>query len=106
MNEIVPLRGRVYRADLGNGYKPWLVVSNNHRNRAIGDVIVVRITTTQRELKSWVPLSSADAPLVGYVNCDDIGPMFRDDVAADLGALSPETMVRVREALMHSLSLT
>ena len=43
-----PLRGQVYRADIGFGPKPWLVVSNNHRNRALSDLLAVRITTTDR----------------------------------------------------------
>jgi mRNA-degrading endonuclease toxin of MazEF toxin-antitoxin module len=33
-----PLRGQVYWADLGFGAKPWLVVSNNDRNRALSDL--------------------------------------------------------------------
>jgi mRNA-degrading endonuclease toxin of MazEF toxin-antitoxin module len=43
-----PLRGQVYRADIGFGPKPWLVVSNNHRNRALSDLLAVRITITER----------------------------------------------------------
>ena len=30
---ITPLRGQLFRVDLGYGAKPWLVVSNNQRNR-------------------------------------------------------------------------
>lgn len=101
---IVPVRGRIYRADLGFGLKPWLVVSNNARNNAIDDCLVARITTTRRDLPSWAPLSAAD-PLAGYVNCDDLGPLYRDQIIADLGALSMPTMMQVGRALRHALAL-
>ncbi|MEO3827950.1 type II toxin-antitoxin system PemK/MazF family toxin [Actinomadura sp. B10D3] len=101
---IIPVRGRIYRANLGFGLKPWLVVSNNARNNAIGDCLVARITTTRRDLPSWAPLRPGD-PLVGYVNCDDLGPLYRDQIVADLGALSIPTMMDVGQALRHALAL-
>lgn len=101
---IIPMRGRVYRADLGFGLKPWLVVSNNARNNAIGDCLVARITTTRRDLPSWATLCASD-PLTGYVNCDDLGPLYRDQIVADLGALSMPTMMEVGRALRHALAL-
>lgn len=43
------LRGQVYRAKLGNTEpKYYLVVSNNRRNAALDDVLVVRLTTTAK----------------------------------------------------------
>ena len=60
-----PQRGQVYRCDLGYGLKPWLVVSNNARNRLLDDIIAIRLTTTARDLPTWVTLSPAD-PLTGY----------------------------------------
>jgi len=105
MSEIVPIRGRVYRADPGAGPKPWLVVSNNARNRALNDVLVVRITTSVKPaLASIVELGPAE-PLVGRVLCDDLGPMYRDEIMEDLGALSNQTMVKVSTALQHVLAL-
>ncbi|MGH3976636.1 MAG: type II toxin-antitoxin system PemK/MazF family toxin [Pseudonocardiaceae bacterium] len=57
-----PLRGQAYRADIGFGSKPWLVVSNNHRNRALSDLLAARITTTERHahLPTWFPLGTSD----------------------------------------------
>ncbi|NDU76044.1 type II toxin-antitoxin system PemK/MazF family toxin [Actinomadura sp. DSM 109109] len=101
---VIPVRGRIYHADLGFGLKPWLVVSNNARNRAIGDCLVARITTTHRDLPSWAALRPGD-PLVGYVNCDDLGPLYQDQIVADLGALSAHTMMEVGRALRHALAL-
>ena len=55
--ELVPVRGRVYMADLGHGEKPFLVVSNNARNTKLGDCLGVRITTSPKpDIASIVPL--------------------------------------------------
>ncbi|MFJ3903197.1 type II toxin-antitoxin system PemK/MazF family toxin [Streptomyces sp. NPDC090025] len=99
------MRGRLYRADLGFGLKPWLVVSNNARNQKLDECLVVRITTSDKpDIPSIVELSPAD-PAVGRILCDDLGPMYRDDIKADLGALSAQTMARVATALRHVLAL-
>jgi mRNA interferase MazF len=97
-------RGQVYRSDLGYGAKPWLIVSNNHRNRLLSDVIAVRITTTSRDLPTWVPLASSD-PLIGCVNADCIEQIHRDEFGDYLGALTPNTMQKVDQALRLALAL-
>jgi mRNA interferase MazF len=96
----VPLRGQVYRVDIGYGAKPWLIVSNNRRNRLLSDVLAVRITTTQKHvaLPTWVRLDSDD-PLVGHINTDDVQQLGRDELGQLLGALTPGTLMRVNEAL-------
>jgi mRNA-degrading endonuclease toxin of MazEF toxin-antitoxin module len=58
---IIPVRGLVYRADLGYGLKPFLVVSNNARNQKLDSCLMVRLTATKKpELTSIVQLDSAD----------------------------------------------
>ncbi|GHF97382.1 type II toxin-antitoxin system PemK/MazF family toxin [Streptomyces filamentosus] len=105
MTEIVPVRGRLYRADLGFGLKPWLVVSNNARNQKLDECLVVRITTSDKpDIASIVKLGPND-PVVGRILCDDLGPMYRDDIKADLGALSAQTMTQVATALRHVLAI-
>lgn len=101
-----PLRGQVYRADIGFGAKPWLVVSNNHRNRALSDLLAVRITTTDRHanLPTWVQLGTAD-PLVGYINTDDLQQLHRDELDVLLGLLTPVTLRAVNDALRIVLAL-
>ena len=101
-----PLRGQVYSADLGFGAKPWLVVSNNHRNRALSDLLAVRITTTDRHanLPTWVCLGSGD-PLVGYINTDDLQQLHRDELRELLGSLTPATLRAVNDALRIVLAL-
>lgn len=100
-----PQRGQVYRCDLGYGLKPWLVVSNNSRNRLLSDVIAIRLTTTSRELPTWVKLSPAD-PLAGYANADCIEQLGKDELGEYLGALSPVSMRSINEALKIALALT
>jgi mRNA interferase MazF len=96
----------VYWADLGHGEKPWLVVSNNGRNRALGSVLAVRVTTTSTgpDIPTIVPLAPAD-PLVGRVLCDDLVQLWRDEIRRDGEALSRQTLVRVDAGLRAALSL-
>ena len=101
-----PLRGQVYRADIGFGLKPWLVVSNNHRNRALSSVLAVRLTTTTKraDLPTWVPLSPAD-PLVGHITVDDLQQLERDELAELVGTLAPATLLAVNNALKLALAI-
>jgi mRNA interferase MazF len=101
---VTPQRGQVYRCDLGYGLKPWLVVSNNSRNRLLSDVIAIRLTTTSRDLPTWARLSPAD-PLTGYANADCIEQLAKDELGEYLGALSRESMRNVNQALMIALAL-
>lgn len=104
MTGAPPLRGQVFRADLGHGPKPWVVVSNNARNRNLETVIAARITTTGKNahLPTVVELGSAD-PLVGFVMVDDLMQLYRDELGGPLGALSPATVQRVSTALRVAL---
>lgn len=99
-----PVRGQVYRADVGFGLKPWLVVSNNQRNRHLGDVLAVRLTTTTKDLPTWVALTQAD-PMGGYVNTDNIETLGRDELGDYLGALTPATLAEVNRALCIALGI-
>lgn len=99
-----PLHGQVFRVDLGHGAKPWLIVSNNQRNRNLDTVIGARITTTGRHasLPTIVALTHDD-PLVGYVVCDDLVPLYRDELTTRLGVLTVATMRQVSVALRIAL---
>ena len=100
------MRGNVYWADLGAGRKPYLVVSNNDRNRHLASAVVVRLTTTLKPpLSTIIDLTGADYPLVGRVLCDDIMVAHEDDYPEHAGALSPATMRRVEGALRIVLAL-
>lgn len=99
-------RGRIYLADIGFGRKYFLVVSNNRRNGKLDSVLAVRITTTSKQgLPSAVQLTSDDS-LTGWVCCDDIGPLFEEEVISDAGAVSARTMIAVNRALGHALGIS
>jgi mRNA interferase MazF len=99
-----PMRGQVFRVDLGHGPKPWVVVSNNQRNRNLQTVIAARITTThgRAQLPTIVELSGDD-PLVGCVLCDDLVQLYRDELDHLDGALSVTTMMRISSAIRIAL---
>ncbi|MFG1702779.1 type II toxin-antitoxin system PemK/MazF family toxin [Nonomuraea sp. M3C6] len=102
-----PLRGRVYMADLGEEYgeKPYVIVSNNARNRALPSYLGVRITTsTKPPLPSIIELTKED-PVVGRALCDDIVILFAEDLRRELGGLSLQTMMRIGQGLRHALAL-
>lgn len=82
------------------------MVSNNHRNGALSDLLAVRITTTDRHVKlpTWVPLGTSD-PLVGYANTDDLQQLHRDELHDRLGSLSPATLRAVNDTLRIVLAL-
>ncbi|MEJ7629998.1 MAG: type II toxin-antitoxin system PemK/MazF family toxin [Nocardioidaceae bacterium] len=94
----------MFSVDLGHGAKPWVVVSNNVRNRNLDAVIAARITTTDRHahVPTVVPLDPAD-PLIGYIVVDDLVQLYRDELNRPLGALSPRTMTLVSRALRIAL---
>jgi mRNA interferase MazF len=101
---VIPLRGQVFRVDLGHGAKPWLIVSNNARNRNLSTVVAVRVTTTSKHanVPTVVPLSPAD-PLVGYIVVDDLIQLYRDELTTALGALCAPTMRTVSAAIRIAL---
>jgi mRNA interferase MazF len=100
---IAPLRGQVFRVDLGHGVKPWLIVSNNLRNRHLDTVLAARISSTGEDIHmpTVIPLSHGD-PLVGNVLCDDLVQLYRDEDlerASLVGVVPPATMRAVSLAL-------
>jgi mRNA interferase MazF len=101
-----PLRGQIFQVDLGHGRKPWLVVSNNARNRNLESVLAARITITRKHtaIPTVIPLTAAD-PLVGFVLCDDIVQLYRQELTKPAGALSPPTIAAVSEGLRIALGL-
>ncbi|WP_378739451.1 type II toxin-antitoxin system PemK/MazF family toxin [Nocardia brasiliensis] len=99
-------RGQIYRADIGHGPEPWLIVSNNRRNRQLPRLLAVRITTADKyaSLPTVVPLSTAD-PLVGYIVADDLQQLHRDELKELLGTVAPATIMAVNTALKLVLAI-
>jgi mRNA interferase MazF len=101
---VTALRGQLFWVDLGHGDKPWLVVSNNARNRNLDTVIAARFTTTGKNaaVPTLVALVAAD-PLDGYVLVDDLVQLYHDELTRLAGLLSPPTMAEVSAALRIAL---
>lgn len=100
-----PMRGQVFRVDLGHGAKPWVVLSNNQRNRNLDTVLAARITTTTKNahVPTVVALDAAADPLVGCVLVDDIVQLYHDELTVPAGGLSVATMARISAALRIAL---
>lgn len=98
------IRSQAYRVDLGHGSKPWVILSNNSRNRNLDTVLAARITTTSKSahVPTIVALTAAD-PLVGFVLVDDIVQLYHDELTESLGVLSPLTMQEISKALRIAL---
>ncbi|GAA5075154.1 type II toxin-antitoxin system PemK/MazF family toxin [Nocardia iowensis] len=103
---LAATRGQIYRADIGHGPKPWLIVSNNRRNRQLPRLLAVRITPTDKyaSLPTVVPLSTGD-PLVGYIVVDDLQQLRRDELKELLGTVAPATIMAVNTALKLALAI-
>jgi len=97
----------VVRADIGlTEPKLFVVVSNNRRNRNLGQVLAARLTTTAKPpIPSIVALSHEDR-LSGNVVCDDIVEIYQEEVLGILGALTPASMRAVNDGLRAALDLT
>ncbi len=102
-----PLRGQVWWVEIDDGErKPWLIVSNNQRNGKLNDVLAVRVTTSPKpSIPSIVVLGPEDLPAVGRVLCDDIVPVYKDELKELFTILKPKTMLRVDDALRSALRL-
>lgn len=102
------LRGRVYRAHLSHigEDKYFLVVSNNRRNRAFDQVLAVRLTTTKPRgtRPATVELGPAEV-MTGWASCDDIETIYDDEIRADMGAVTAQTMRRVEAGLRAALDI-
>ncbi|QIK63611.1 type II toxin-antitoxin system PemK/MazF family toxin [Leucobacter viscericola] len=101
------IRGRVYMADLESGeLKPWVVVSNNNRNRSLGSALAVRVTTTNRfaELPSVVALPDGEC-VSGWVRCDSLTTLYADEPTKALLGLSRPAMALIEDGIKAALGM-
>jgi mRNA interferase MazF len=102
------LRGRVYRARLSHieEDKYFLVVSNNRRNRAFGQVLAVHLTTTRpRDARPAMVELGPGEVMTGWASCDDIETVYDDEVRADMGMITAPAMRRVEAGLRAALGM-
>jgi len=98
-------RGEVWWVDTPYGEKPYLVVSNPHRNRNLDTVVGVRITTSPKppDLDSIVPIETR-GHVVGQVLCDEITLISKLDlIRRASNAFTPREMERICAGLNSAL---
>jgi len=104
-----PVRSEVYLIDLGEevGRKPFVVVSNNQRNRVLSTVLGVRITTTNRNthIETVVPLGPDCGEFAGWAICDDVEKLWRDELGTPAGVLGARTMAGINRGLRTALAI-
>ncbi len=107
MSQTWPLtRGQVVQANLGlDEPKLFVVVSNNQRNKNLGQVLAVRLTTSRKPpIPSIVELGHPEV-FVGRAVCDDISEIYEDEVLTIRGALTGGAMARIGAGLRAAVSL-
>ncbi len=88
--------------ETSDGQKPFLVVSNQQRNRNLTTVICVRITTSPNRpnIPSVVPIESRDGVVVGRVLCDTLSEVHKDKLVRRMSnAFTPGEMRRICDGL-------
>jgi mRNA interferase MazF len=101
-------RGSVWRYEFEEGAaaKPAVIVSANSRNHSRWPVVhVVRVTTAPKTARpTIVPLPGGEC-VNGSVLCDDLFPVYKEDLGKHLGGLSPGVMRQVDNGLREMLGL-
>ena len=107
-------RGDVYRADLDpvlgseqGGIRPVVIVQNDRGNMSSPTVIVAPLTSQRKKLtqKTHVCVNPPEGGLKypSLVLCEQLRTLEKTRLSRYLGALSPESLRRVDEALAQAL---
>ncbi|MGD9620618.1 MAG: type II toxin-antitoxin system PemK/MazF family toxin [Mycolicibacterium sp.] len=104
VNEPCPAQSGLPGGSRTRSLEPWVILSNNSRNKNLDAVLAARITPTSKHahVPTVVPLTAAD-PLTGYVLVDDIVQLYHDELTESLGTLSTPTMAEISQALRIAL---
>ncbi|MEN8234400.1 MAG: type II toxin-antitoxin system PemK/MazF family toxin [Actinomycetota bacterium] len=98
-------RGEVWWVETDYGEKPYVVVSNMHRNRHLETVLAARVTTSTNppDIDSIVPIEH-HGTVVGRVLCDEIVLVSKRDLKRRASnAFAPRQMQRVCDGLNAAL---
>lgn len=99
-------RGDVYEVELGTGRRPAVIVTRDRAIPLLGNVTVVEVTRTIRELATEVRLGPEHGLLDDCVaNCDNLSTLPKHGLLVYRGSLGPEAIRRLDDALRIALGL-
>jgi mRNA interferase MazF len=105
---VTLIRGQVWWFDVGGtrGRRPFVIVSNNERNRRLNNVLGVMVTTTDKSgIPTAVPMTHED-PVEGFALADNIEELWKDEVKGSCaGSLVAQTLMRLNVALKIALGI-
>lgn len=107
MTAASPLRGQVWWFHAGGqrGRRPYVIVSNNDRNRRLDSVLGVMITTTDKsEIPTAVQMTHQD-PVEGYAVTDFIEELWKDEAKRPAGSVAAGTLLKLNNALKIALAI-
>lgn len=99
-------RGDVYEVAFGRRRRPVVVVTRDRVIPVLANVTVAAITGTIRSLPTEVPLGKEQGLARDcVVNCDNLFTIPNSALGRRRGELDPESVSRLRGALMIALDL-
>jgi mRNA interferase MazF len=105
---VAPRRGDVFWVTFAEpvGRRPVLIVQNDAGNRNSPSTIVVHVSAKpRRDYPFLVELETRELGTRSWVHCETVNTIPCNLLEEQLGTLAPATMLRVDEALRHSLGL-
>ena len=109
-----PKRGSVhwvrFGASIGSEIRktrPAVVVSNDHMNELSDTVLVMPITSGRHAYFHWIPLDPPEGGVArpSAILTEQIRGVDKVRVGRQLGAVRPETMARIEEAIRDHFGL-
>lgn len=115
-NKPMVYRGEVYYADLSTavgseqgGFRPVVIIQNNTGNKHAPTTIIAPITSriSKHQLPTHIqlPPDSCELPCKGIVLLEQIMTIDKQRLGRRVGALTPELMKQVNDALAISIGL-
>ena len=105
---MTPLRGDVFWVTFAEpiGRRPVLIIQNDIGNRHSTSTIMAHVSATpRRDYPFLVTLDAGELGKPAWVHCETLNTIPSDLLQERIATLAPATMLKVDEALKHSLGL-